>query len=188
MFQRVFGSFIFYLWIGFCPQTSLYANASGHPYVLGSGEIIDVAYSPDGQYIAAIGSLGVQILNRDSLEVVRAYLKILSMNELKWSPNSQSLFVTDMRNIYGSYVINIENNSITEIGTEIHWQFSYSEDMNLQIPDHNNSINFSANSKELVVVAKNNQIEIYNASHGGLIESIDVIDANDNAEESNIIA
>jgi len=144
-------------------------------FIFGSGEIVDAAYSPDGQFIATLGSLGVQIWNVETMVVYVSYPSLTRMNELKWSPNSLRLFVTDIQNLYGSFVIDLESNSVIEIPSEIRWHFRGRKG-EFEIPTHNNSVNFSRDESELIVMTPDNQVAIYSLTNGDLVTQINGID------------
>lgn len=160
-------------------QTPLHLN---NTWVFGSGEIVDAAYSPDGNYLATIGSLGIIIWDAETLIMAQHYPYLQNLNELKWAPNSKKLFVAEMiildgnEQSFNNYVVDTEFHNFIQIQSNIQWYFwSTSTRLNLDLllPVHNNSVNFANLKNEILTTTIDNQIEVFNLEDGSLIESID---------------
>jgi WD40 repeat protein len=143
--------------------------------VIGTGEILDVAQSPDGHTITVLGGTELRLYDSETLEMKKLYSFSTEYNELKWSPDSRKIFLA--RLIRGledevdlsrdNLVVDLEQENSREINETIKWFLvKNSPRARIETPLHNNAINFSHDSKELVLCNTSNQVVVYNLESG----------------------
>ncbi|MBN2325557.1 MAG: hypothetical protein JXR73_00285 [Candidatus Omnitrophica bacterium] len=147
----------------------------GEEWVIGTGEILDMVQSPDGDTIAILGGNELRLYDSHTLEMKNLYSFSTEYNELKWSPDSRKIFLAEMiRGLaveidwsLNNIVIDVDQGNILPIHEKIKWYLiKSSRQPRMETPLHNNAINFSHDSQELVFCNTSNQVVVCNLESG----------------------